>query len=95
MVKLTEAQAALEVAKKQQEVDLVEAETQARVNEVLAKGVTPAFVTQRMIKVLEELAKSPNKVFIVPDEVLGNPALMLGISQQALSTEPTEAQRKE
>jgi len=88
-VKLTEAQAALEVAKKQQEVDLVEAETQTRVNEVLAKGVNEAFVTQRMIKVMEDLAKSPNKVFILPSEALHNPALMMGLHQQALSATTT------
>ena len=84
MVKLTEAQAALEVARKQQEVDLVEAETQARVNEVLAQGITQAFVTQRSLKILETMASSPNKIFIVPDSAFTNPAFMLGITNEAL-----------
>jgi F0F1-type ATP synthase epsilon subunit len=96
-VEMTEADTKLQVAKKQQEIDLVEAETQARVNEVLAKGVTPAFVTQRMIRVMEQMASSPNKVFFIPEAALQNPAMMMGVMHHALnpadqSTTTTPAQ---
>lgn len=83
-VRLTEAEAALEVAVKQQEVDLKEAETQVLVNQRLAEGVNQAFVTQRMIKVLEQLANSDNKVFVIPDEALQNPAIMMGVTNNTL-----------
>ncbi|MCB0344251.1 MAG: SPFH domain-containing protein [Bdellovibrionales bacterium] len=95
LVKLTEADAALEVARKQQEVDLVEAETQVLVNQKLAEGVTPAFVTQRMIKVMETLAASPNKVFIIDDEALKNPAMLMGITNNAFQPEPAATQQQE
>ena len=85
LVKLTEAEAALAVAKKQQEVDLTEAETQVLVNKKLAEGVTEAFVTQRALKVLEAMAQSNNKVFVIPNEALANPAVLLGVSNQAFS----------
>ena len=84
LVKLTEAEAALAVAKKQQQVDLTEAETQVLVNNKLAEGVTQAFITQRALKVLEAMANSRNKVFLIPNEALTNPAMLLGITNQAL-----------
>ncbi len=88
-VDMTEADTRLQVAKRQQEIDLVEAETQAQVNVVLAKGITPAFVTQRMLRVMETMAASPNKVFIIPDSALQNPAMMMGVTQNAFaSTDP-------
>ncbi len=84
LVKLTEAEAALEVAKKQQQVDLTEAETQVLVNKKLAEGVTQAFITQRALRVLEAMANSNNKVFLLPSEAMTNPALLMGITNQAL-----------
>ena len=83
-VSLKQAEAALEVARKQQEVDLVEAETQVLVNRKLAAGVSPAFLAQRGMNVLEQMAQSDNKVFIVPNEALRNPALMMGITNNAV-----------
>jgi F0F1-type ATP synthase epsilon subunit len=84
-VEMTEADTKLQVAKKQQEIDLVEAETQAKVNDVLARGVTPAFVTQRMIRVMEQMASSPNKVFVVPTEAMQNPAIMMSLYQNGFN----------
>lgn len=89
LVKLTEAQARLEVAKKQQEIDLLEAETQAKVEEVLSAKVNNAFVTQRGLKILEALAASNNKVIFMPFEALHNPAMVLGSLQNALAQVPT------
>jgi hypothetical protein len=78
MVSLKKAEAAYEVAIKQQQVDLKEAETQVLVNKKLAEGVNEAFVTQRALKVLASLAKNPNTVFFLPMEAMRNPAVMMG-----------------
>lgn len=84
-VKLKEAEAALEVAKKQQQVDLKEAETQVLVNKKLAEGVNQAFVTQRWLKVMDQLSKNTDgKVIILPFEAMKNPSIMMGVSNQAL-----------
>lgn len=85
LVALKRAEAALEVARKQQEVDLVEAETQALVEKVLADAVSPAFVTQRALKVLEYLASSDNKVFFLPQEAFSNPEMLLGAMNQTVN----------
>ena len=81
-IDLKKAEAALEVAKKQQQVDLKEAETQVLVNKKLAEGVNPAFVTQRSLKVLEKMSQSNNKVFFLTEDVLQNPAMLLGSMYQ-------------
>lgn len=76
-IALTQAGAQLEVARRQQEIDLLEAETQARVEEILASKVTQAFVIQRGLRVLEGLAASNNNVIFLPYEALSNPAILL------------------
>ncbi len=85
-VSLKQAEAALEVAIKQQEVDLKEAETQVLVNTRLAEGVNDAFVTQRWLKIMGELAANPDgRVIILPYEALKNPAMLMGTFNQALA----------
>lgn len=86
MVKLTEAEAALEVAKKQREIDLYEADTQVQVEKKLAESVSQAFVTQRALKTLDALAKSDNKVVFLPMEAMSNPAMLLGPMQHGLQS---------
>lgn len=85
LVKLKQAEAALEVAKKQQEVDLTEAETQVLVDKKLAEGVSPAFVTQRSLKIMEEIARSQNSKFMLPYEAVTNPAVHFGFIPQGLN----------
>jgi len=83
-IKLKRAEADLQVAVKQQEVDLKEAETQVLVNKTLAEGVNKAFVTQRWLKIMAELAANPDgKVIIMPAEAMQNPALMMGSMQHS------------
>ena len=89
IIKLTEAEAALEVAIKQQDVDLKEAETQVLVNKKLAEGVTQAWVTQRSLKVLEKL-QNGNHVILMPTEAYSNPAMMVGIMNKAMSQQKTK-----
>ena len=82
LVKLTEAEAALAVAKKQQEVDLTEAETQVLVNQKLAEGVTNAFVTQRALKrARDRWPPATTKSFWSPMRRLSNPAVADGHHQ--------------
>ena len=85
LVRIKIAEGALAIARKQQEIDLVEAETQVLVEQKLSESVNRAFVTQRSLKILEKLATSDNKVFILPQEALSNPSVMIGINQQALA----------
>lgn len=95
-VKLKEAEAALEVAKKQQQVDLKEAETQVLVNQKLTEGVNEAFVTQRWLKVMDQLSlNTSGKVIILPYEAMKNPSLMIGVSNYSLnSTEGTNLEEQ-
>jgi hypothetical protein len=81
-VRLKIAEGDLEVANKQQEVDLKEAETQVLVAKKLAKGVSPAFIAQRALKVMEKMATSNNKVFFMPLEAMTNPAMLIGALQE-------------
>lgn len=81
LVKLKEAEAAFAVAQKQQEVDLLEAETQVKVEGKLSESVTPAFVQQRMLKILDKAAEK-GSLLIISEEVLRNPAALLGIHQE-------------
>ena len=85
-VALKVAEAAYEVAVKQQMVDLKEAQTQVLVEQKLSEGVNQAFVAQRSLRVLEQLAKSDNKVFFLPLEAFTNPALLLGTVGDGFAT---------
>lgn len=82
LVQLKQAETRLEVERKNQEIDLLEAETQVLVEKKLAESVSEAFVTQRGLKILDTMAKSPNKVIILPTEAFSNPEIMMGIHQQ-------------
>jgi hypothetical protein len=83
LVKLTEAEAELEVAKKQQLVDLLAADTQRQVNLRLTEGVNISFVQQRVLSALEKIASSEDKVMLIPQESFGNNALMTAIHQDS------------
>lgn len=93
-VSLKEAEAALAVAIKQQQVDLKEAETEVLVNMKLAEGVSPAFIAQRSLKVLNVLAQSENKVFFLPMEAMSNPAIIMGTMNDGFSQKRAVAKEK-
>ena len=88
MVRLTEAEAALEVAKKKQMNDLLEADTQRQVGLQLTKGVNRAFVQQRALGVLEQIAASEDRIIVYPKEALKNPSLMMAINGYTLGQVP-------
>lgn len=80
-IDITEAEAALEVAKKQQAVDLVEAETQVLVEKKLNEAVSPAYITQRYLKFLQQMAENENVVFF-PYDSIETPGLGYRIFQE-------------
>ena len=83
-IRLKEAEANLEVAITQQAVELKEAETQVMVEKKLKEGFSQAYVAQRGLRILEQLAGSTNKVIFMPTEALSNPAVMIGGIEEAL-----------
>ena len=62
-VKIREAQARLEVARAEREADLLEAQTVAEANKILADGVTPELLEYRKWQVIEKMAQNRNTVF--------------------------------
>ncbi len=75
LVALEQADARVEVARKNQEADLIEAETQVLVNLKLAESVSDAFIAQRSLRILSDLAKSGNTIWVLPVEALGDNAI--------------------
>ena len=88
-IDLAAADAALEVARKQQEVDMLKAETQVKVMNKMAEGTSPAYIAQKALDVLEKIAESNNKVVILPMEALSNPSMLVGIMQESLKGSDT------
>lgn len=62
-VKIREAQARLEVARAEREADLLEAQTVAEANKILADGVTPELLEYRKWQVIEKMTTNKNSVF--------------------------------
>ncbi len=93
-IKLQQATSALQVALKQQEVELTEAETQLKVDQLLSKGVSETWVTQKMLRNMEAMILSTNKVFFIPLEAMKNPNLMMGAMNMATVPTPVEAGKK-
>ena len=91
IVRITEAESALEVAKKKQMNDLLEADTQRQVGLRLTKGVNRAFVQQRALGVLQQIARSDDRIIIYPKEALENPSLMMAINGYTLGDVSTES----
>lgn len=89
LVKITEAEAKLAVAKKQQMIDLIQADTNRQVGLKLTRGVNPNFVQQRTLNILDGL--NDNRVILVPEEALQNPAMMMAVNQQMLRGSPSKS----
>lgn len=86
LVRLTEADAKLQVAKRQQMVDLLHADTQRQVGLQLSKGVNIPFIQQRALSVLEQVSTSEKKIFVVPSEALQTPEMAIPVNQTVLQT---------
>jgi len=85
-IAMRKAEAALEVAAVQQSVELKEAETQVMVEKKLREGFSEAYVAQRGLRILQELAASDNNIVFLPTEALKNPALMIGGLTDAMAS---------
>lgn len=86
-VKLKEAEANYEVAVKQQQIDLLEAETQVLVEQKLSEAVNTAFVTQRTLKIWDQMSQNSNKqFFMVTPEAFTKPELLIGPHIEAVKT---------
>ena len=73
------------IALERQKIDLIEAETQVKVDKKLAEGVSQAFVTQRWLKTMETLAANDAKtVIILPADAIGDPSMMMPLMNRAL-----------
>lgn len=79
LVALEQATARFEVAEVNQDIDLLEAETQMLVNQKLAESTSQAFIAQRTLAILLEMAKSDNKVFVVPTEFINSGGLAFAV----------------
>lgn len=80
-VQIREAQARLEVARAEREADLLEAQTVAEANRILADGVTPELLEYRRWQVIEQMTENENAVF-VPVEMLNSPGLDVRVLQR-------------
>lgn len=81
-VQIREAQARLEVARANREADLLEAQTIAEANRILADGVTPELIEYRRLNVIETLGLNGNTIFF-PLDLVGTEALNLRVMQSA------------
>ena len=83
-VQIREAQAQLEVTRARRAADILEAETVAEANKILADGVSPELIRYRELQVLESLGGNQNVVFF-PVEMMGT----LGLENRVMSTNPS------
>lgn len=77
-IQIRQAQARLEVARANREADLLEAETIAEANQILAEGVTPELIEYRRLSVIESLGENGNTIFF-PLDLVGTEALNLRV----------------
>lgn len=77
-IQIRQAQARLEVARANREADLLEAETIAQANQILAEGVTPELIEYRRLNVIQSLGENGNTVFF-PLDLVGTEALNLRV----------------
>lgn len=82
---IAEAENRKAIALKEQEIDLIEAETQMLVDKKLAEGVSKAFATQRWLSIWETMAKNEQKtIIVVTPEGIGDPNVMMPTINRAL-----------
>lgn len=75
---IAEAENRKAISLKEQEIQLIEAETQMLVDKKLAEGASKAFVTQRWLAIWEKMAGNEQKtVIIVTPEGIADPNVMM------------------
>lgn len=82
---IAEAENRKAIALKEQEIDLIEAETQMLVDKKLAEGVSKAFVSQRWLAIWEKMAGNEQKtIIVVTPEGIGDPNVMMPTLNRAI-----------
>ncbi len=97
LVDLTNADAEYQVGLKRQQVDLMNAETQAMINLVLSDSISQPYIAQRALAVLDALAEDENASFLLTTKIFEDPATLLGLSKddlQALTHNDAEREKK-
>ncbi len=89
-IDIVKAEAAFEVAGKQQLVDFLEAETQVGVNTRLADSVSEPFIIQRYLAFLNKAAESDNMVFIPIETLNSDAAQFRFFNSDLFSSDPSE-----
>lgn len=83
---LRAAEANKQLALKQQEIELIEADTVRQVDQKLAQNVSPVILQQRWLKIMETLAANDSKtVYIMPAQAFGDPSIMMPTLNKAMS----------
>lgn len=82
---LRAAEANKQLAYKQQEIELIEADTQVKVDQKLAGNISQAVMAQRWLAVMDKLASNQSKtVYVMPAQAFGDPTLMMPVYNKAL-----------
>lgn len=82
---LAAAEANKQLALKQQEIELIEADTQVKVDQKLAGNVSQAVMAQRWLAVMDKLAENDSKtVYVMPAQAFGDPTLMMPVYNNAM-----------
>jgi hypothetical protein len=94
LVNLTKADAAYQVGLMRQQIELTEAETQGMINLVLSDSISPAYVAQRALKVLDSFASDSDVTFLLSTKVFEDPASLLGLSRANLGALPQDEESR-
>jgi hypothetical protein len=83
---LRSAEANKQLALKQQEIELIEADTVRQVDQKLAQNISPVILQQRWLKIMEILAGNNSKtVYVMPAQAFGDPSIMMPTLNKAMS----------
>lgn len=82
---IAEAENRKAIALKEQEIELIQAETQMLVDQKLAEGVSKAFMAQRWLSIWEKMAGNEQKtIIVITPEGMGDPNIMMPTLNRAL-----------
>ena len=93
-VQLTLADGRLNVELLEQEIHLVEAETQVMSDLILSDSVSEAFIAQRALRAWQGLVNNPNATFVIPMRVFHDPKTLIGLSDEAVHRFNIDAETK-
>ncbi|MCB0336915.1 MAG: hypothetical protein KDD62_11445 [Bdellovibrionales bacterium] len=96
IINITNAEANYQIGLIEQQIQLVEAETQVLCDVVLNSTVSRPYIAQRSLRVLSNMAKNPNVHWLLSTEVFEDPALLLGVDPLGTTeVEPMDPAKQE